>query len=168
MPDYTISSGDYIRPYRSPGGSPPLRSAPEAASQVYLTGDVLQMTDGTVERASTSGSTLTSITIAGVAAEPASSVTGTKRLYFTARPNTEFWARTRGGVTASSNVGAVYGMFRDSSKNVWLVDLGNATSTGGRVIVTECVDSTGSSGGAVAFAFGTYNSTVVPFVGHSA
>lgn len=168
MPDYTISSGDYIRPYRSPWGSPPVRSLGEAASQVFVVGDVLQNTDGTLLRASTTGSTGNSVLIVGVAAEAASSVTGTKRIYWDANPQIEFQGRTRGGLTQSSLVGVARGLFRDATKNVWLVDLGNAESTSERVIITECLDSTGSSGGAVAFRFGTYNSTLNAFSGRPA
>lgn len=166
--DFVISSGDYIRPYRSPWGSHPIRFAPEAASQSYLYGDVLQNTSsGQVNRASTTGSTCNSTAIVGVASQPASSVEGTRREFYEANPNVEFWARTRGELTQSSCLFKAYGLFRDSSKNVWLVDLGNAQSTSERVIITELIDSTGSSGGAVAFKFGSYNSTLQAFHGRS-
>ena len=111
--------------------------------------------------ASTSGSTVTSAAIVSVAAEPASSVEGTARIFYEANPNVEFWGRTRGATLQSSNLFTAYGLFRDSSKDVFLVDLGNAASTSERVIVTELIDSTGDSGGAVAFKFGSYNSTIL-------
>ena len=168
MSDFTISSGDYVRPYRSPWGSHPVRRRAEAAAQTYRYGAVLQNTSsGQVQLASTSGSTVTSTSIVGVAAEPASSVEGSFRIVYDANPNVEFWARTRGGVLASSNVDSAYGLFRDSSKDVFLVDLGNAQSTSQRVIVTELIDAAGDSGGAVAFKFGTYNSTLLAFHGRS-
>lgn len=168
MADFVISSGDYIRPLRSPWGSHPIRYAPEAAAQSYRYGDLLQNTSsGQIQIASTSGSTVTSTSLVGVASEPASSVEGTKRGYYEANQNVEFWARTRGELTQSSNLFKAYGLFHDSTKNVWLVDLGNAVSTSERVIVTELIDSTGSSGGAVAFKFGTYNSTLLAFHGRS-
>jgi hypothetical protein len=174
MADFTISSGDYVRPYRSPWGSHPVRSLPESVSQTYRYGDVLErVSDGSTNAgrlalASTSGSTVTSTAIVGVAAEGASSVTAAKRIFYVANPHVEFWGRTRGATLASSNVGKAYGLFRESTKNVFLVDLGNAASTSERVIVTELIDAEGDSGGAVAFAFGTYNSTLVVFRGFGA
>lgn len=166
--NFTISSGDYIRPYRSPWGSHPIKKAPEAAAQTYRFGAVLQNTSsGQVNIASTSGSTVTSTAIVGVAAEPASSVEGTARIFYEANPNVEFWGRTRGATLQSSNLFKPYGLWRDSSKDVFLVDLENAASTSERVIVTELIDSTGDSGGAVAFKFGTYNSTLQAFHGRS-
>jgi hypothetical protein len=174
MADFTISSGDYLRPYRSPWGSHPIRSLPESLSQTYRYGDVLERVAegstnaGRLALASTSGSTVTSTAIVGVAAEGASSVTAAKRIVYAANPNVEFWGRTRGATLASSNVDKAYGLFRDSSKNVFLVDLGNAASTSERVIITELIDAEGDSGGAVAFKFGTYNSTLVVFKGQGA
>jgi len=174
MADFTISSGDYVRPYRSPWGSHPIRSLAESVSQTFRFGDVVErVADGSTNAgrmalASTSGSTVTSTMVLGVAAEPASSVAGTKRIYYTANPHVEFWARTRGGTLASSNVNKAYGLFRDSTKNVFLVDIANAASTSERVIVTELLDAEGDSGGAVAFSFGTYNSTLVVFRGFGA
>ena len=51
-------------------------------------------------------------------------------------------------------MGTSYGLFRDSSKNVTLIDLGNTQSTSLRVMVTELIDAVGDSGGAVIFKFG--------------
>lgn len=149
-----------------------MRSGLESTAQSFKVGEVLEAaaqgstSAGRLARASTSDSTVTSTSIVGVAAEAASSVEGTKLIFYEANPNQEFWGRTRGGLTESSCLYQQYGLFRDSTKNVFLVDLGNAVSTSARVIVTELLDSTGSSGGAVAFRFGTYNSTLVILNGY--
>lgn len=169
MADFTISSGDYIKPYRSPWGPCEMRSGPESTAQVFLYGDVLELdhtvstSANRVKRASTSGSTVTSTAIVGVAAAAASSVVDTKIPYYSASPHNEFWGRTRGGTLALANVGLAYGLFRDASKNVVLVDLGNTESTSLRVIVTELVDAVGDSGGAVIFKFGCPNGSTNTF-----
>lgn len=163
--DFTISSGDYIRPYRSPWGAFPIKRGLESSAQSYIYGDVLELDDavGTsahrLTRASTSGSTCTSLSIVGISAGPASSVMDASAPYYEANPSVEFWGRTKLGVLGSSCVGNSYGLARDSTKNVWLVDFGNKVDTSVRVIVTELVDAVGDSGGAVLFHFGSTNST---------
>lgn len=157
MADFTISSGDFIRPYRTPAE---VLSAPESTNQVFRFGDVVQLDKGVstsahrVARASTSGSTCISTSILGIAGNAASSVVDTQLSVFAASNRNEFWARTRGGLLAGATVGAYYGLFRDSSKNVWLVDLGNTQSTSLRVQVTGLLDAIGDSGGAVTMKFG--------------
>lgn len=169
MADFTISSGDYIRPYKSPWGAFPMNSIGESTTGQTWTayGDVLSLGTSTDShrciRASTSGSTLTSVTIIGFAAQPASSVQDTPISYFEANKNVDFWARSRGGVLGSSCIGQSYGLFRDSSKNVWLVDFGNKVDTSCRVIVTKMIDAVGDSGGAVTFRCGSTNSTLVAY-----
>lgn len=166
MADIAISSGDYLRPYRSPWGSFPIKSAIESTGASFILGDVIEFSTKVstnyhrVERASTSGSTCISTSIVGVAAAAASSVQGTKIPYWEPNPNVEFWGRTRGGTLQSTCVNSCYGLFRDSSKNVWLVDFGNSVDTSVRVMVTELVDAVGDSGGAVLFKFGSTNSTL--------
>jgi hypothetical protein len=169
MADITISSGDYIRPYRCPWGQPEMRSGPESTAQTFKYGDVVELDLGVstganrIRQASTSGSTITSTAIVGVAAQPASSVVEQKVSYYSAAPANEFWARSRGGTLALATVGASFGLFRDSSKNVTLIDLGNTQSTSLRVIVTELVDAVGDSGGAVIFKFGCPNGSTNTF-----
>ena len=169
MADYVISSGDAIRPLRNPLGQFVIESLGESTSQVFVYGDVLEIdrnvstSSHRVKRASTSGSTVTSTTIVGVAAQGASSNVDQRVPFYSANSLNTFWGRTRGGVLASSNIGSGYGLFRDSTKNVFLVDLGNGVSTSVRVIVTDFVDQLGDSGGAVAFRFGTFDSTGVIF-----
>ena len=166
MADFTISSGDYIRPYKSPWGSFPMNSIGESTGATFLYGDVLELSTVVstnhhrAVRASTSGSTCISTSIIGIAATAASSVQDTPISYYEANRNVDFWARTRGGLLQSSCVDSSYGLFRDSTKNVWLVDLGNRVDTSCRVLVTKLVDAVADSGGAVLFRFGSTNSTL--------
>ena len=151
-----------MRPWRDrlPGGT--IESGQESTAQAYLVGDLLEM-DSQV--ASTSGfrlrialrsaSTITSTSLIGVAAEPASSVTDATRIYWPINPQTEFCARTRGSTITSSNIGQAYGLFKDSTKNVCGVDLANQVSTSLRVVITRLIDAAGDSGGYVGFKFGT-------------
>jgi hypothetical protein len=169
MADWAISSGDYIKPYRSPWGQLAVRVAPEGAAATFKYGDVLELDHGTstaanrVRKASTSDSTITSTSIVGVAAGPASSVVDAPVSYFEASPFNEFTARTRGGTLALTNVGLSYGLFYDSSKAVTLIDLGNTQSTSLRVIVTSLIDAVGDSGGLVTFKFGCPNGSTNTF-----
>ena len=169
MADIVISSGDYIKPYRSPWGQMAVRSGPESSACTFKYGDVVELDHGVstaanrIRQASTSDSTITSTAIVGVACGPASGVLGTAVPYFEASPFNEFTARTRGGTLALANVGLSYGLFRDSSKNVTLIDLGNTQSTSQRVIVTELIDAVGDSGGLVVFKFGCPNGSTNTF-----
>lgn len=169
MADKVISSADYIRPVRSPYGQHPINQIGESTTGQTWTayGDLLQLGASTDNhrciRASTTGSTCNSVTLIGVAAQPASGVQDTPITYYEPFPEVSFWARSRGGVLGSSCVGTSYGFFRDSSKNVWLVDFGNKVDTSCRCIVTRLVDDIGDSGGAVHFRFGSTNSTLVAF-----
>lgn len=169
MADWAISSGDYIKPRANAFGQLHVMSGPESTAQTFVYGDVLQLDSAVstganrIARASTSGSTITSTSIVGVACGPASSVVDATVSYFAATPFNEFTARTRGGTLALTNVGASFGLFRDSSKNVVLVDLGNAQSTSQRVIVTSLIDAVGDSGGLVTFKFGCPNGSTNTF-----
>jgi hypothetical protein len=110
---------------------------------------------GYLRIAATSASTVTSTSIVGVAAEPASSNTAQTRIYWAITPDTEFMARTKNSTITSTNVGQPYGLFFDSTKNVFGVDLGNQVSTSLRVVITGLIDAIGDSGGYVRFKFGT-------------
>lgn len=159
--NFAIGVGDYMRPYRTQGSDgATIDNGPESTAQSFKVGAVLEM-DSQVSTSSfrlrqalVSASTVTSTSIVGVAAEGASSVTDATRIYWRATPEQEFMARTRGGVLASTNVGLGYGIFYDSTKSVYGVDLANAQSTSVRVLVTGLIDAVGDSGGYVKFKFG--------------
>jgi hypothetical protein len=169
MADWAISSGDYIKPHRSPWGQLAVRQGPESTAQAFKYGDVLELDHGVstganrIRQASTTDSTINSTAIVGVACGPASGVVDAAVSYFEASPFNEFTARTRGGTLALANVGLSYGLFRDSSKNVTLIDLGNTQSTSLRVIVTGLIDAVGDSGGLVTFKFGCPNGSTNTF-----
>ena len=164
MADYTLSSGDYMRPYRTQGtDGVSMQHGPESTAQVFLVGALLEMdtqvstSNFRLRIALRSNSTVTSTGIVGVAAEAASSVTDATRIFWPVTPQIEYMARTRGGLIQSTNVGGVYGIFFDSTKNVHGVDLANAVSTSIRTVVTGLIDSAGDSGGYVRFKFATPN-----------
>lgn len=162
MADWAISSGDYMRPYRIQGTDACAQDyGPESTNQSFLTGFLLERDTATsscnfaLRKAAVSASTVTSTAICGVAAEPASSVNYATRVFWPAISQIEFMARTRGGLIQSTTAGQPYGLFFDSTKNVYGVDLANQQSTSLRVIVTRLIDAAGDSGGYVAFKFGT-------------
>jgi hypothetical protein len=164
MADWTISSGDYMRPYRTQGsdaGSIDF-GYESSVAQSYPVGALLEFdsTFNTLRAASTTGSTVNSVRVIGVAAEPASSIANNTRIYWAIQPHQEFMARTRGGVLGSTTVGVKCGIFRDSSKGVYLLDFGNKVSTSVLAVVTGLIDAAGDSGGYVRFKFGADIQTV--------
>lgn len=170
MADYVISSGDYMRPYRTVGADAgTLNYGPESTVQSFKVGALLEAdsqvstSNFRLRQALVSASTVTSTSLMGVAAEPASSVTDATRIYWPITPQTEFMARTRGDKIQSTTVGMPYGLFYDSTKAVYGVDLANAQSTSLRVVVTRLIDSPGDSGGYVAFKFGRPAGSTVTF-----
>lgn len=162
MADFTISSGDYMRPYRTQGAdAAAMDYGPESTGQSFIRGTLLELdvdvstSSHRLAKATVSNSTVTSTSLIGVAAESASSAVDANKIYWRITPQTEFMARTRGGVLAQTNVGSPFGLFFDSTKAVYGVDLANAQSTSIRVIVTGLIDAVGDSGGYVRFKFGT-------------
>lgn len=160
--NWTISSGDYMRPWRTQASDGvTIDSGPESTAQSFLRGSLLELDSQVatsafrLRQALASASTVTSTSLIGVAAEGASSVTDATRIYWRIAPEVEYMARSRGNVLASTNVGIAYGLFFDSTKNVYGVDLANQVSTSIRVVCTGLVDAVGDSGGYVRFKFGT-------------
>ncbi len=162
MADWTISSGDYMRPYKTQGGDGvALQAGPESTAQSWVVGSLLELdsqvatSNFRLRQALRSNSTITSTSLIGIAAEPASSNTDQTRIYWPIVPNVEYCARTRGSTITSTNVGQPYGLFFDSTKNVYGVDLANQVSTSLHVVITGLIDAVGDSGGYVRFKFGT-------------
>lgn len=162
MADFVIQAGDFMRPYRtqgSDGGT--MNYGPESTAQSFVRGALLELdsqvssSNFRLRQALASASTVTSTSLIGVAAEGASSVTDATRIYWPINPQIEYMARTRGGLIQSTNVGQAFGLFFDSTKAVYGVDLANQVSTSIRVVVTGLIDSPGDSGGYVRFKFGT-------------
>ena len=162
MADFVISSGDYMRIYRTQGADgASMDFGPESTGQTFVRGSLLELdvdvstSSHRLAEATVSASTVTSTSLIGVAAEAASSAVDRNRIYWRITPENEFMARTRGGTLAQTNVGVAYGLFYDSTKAVYGVDLANTQSTSLRVVVTGLIDAVGDSGGYVRFKFGT-------------
>jgi|TARA_R110002110_G_scaffold344363_6_gene554347 hypothetical protein len=159
MAQFTISSGDTLRPFKSRSGGVVLESGPESTAQTFRVGAVLELdtqvstSKHRLRVALTSASTVTSQGIVGVAAEGASSNTDQTAIYWPVNSDTEFIGRSRGLALASTQVGNYYGLFYDSTKTVFGVDMANAVSTSMRVQVTGLVDDVGDTGGQVRFKF---------------
>ena len=167
--NHVISSGDYIRPYTRSGAQPEILGIGESTAQSFKYGDVLEqdsLVSTSFHRAAVavrSNSTITSTSIIGVASAPASSVADQTIGFYSATPQNVFWARTINNTLQSTNVGGFYGLAKDTTNNVTLVDLGNAASTSLRVCITGLIDPIGDSGGAVTFKFGRPAGSTVTF-----
>lgn len=162
MADYTISSGDFMRPYRTQGSDAgSLTYGPESTGQTFRVGALLEFdvdvstSSHRLALATVSASTVTSTSLIGIAGQAASSQVDATVIYYPITPDIEYMARTRGGTLAQTNVGTAYGLFYDSTKTVHGVDLANTQSTSLRVVVTRLIDAVGDSGGYVGFKFGT-------------
>lgn len=172
MADYAISSGDYMRVYRTQGADAgTLTFGPESTGQTFKRGALLELdvdvstSSHRLAVATVSASTVTSTSLIGVAAEAASSNVDQTLIYHPITPQIEFMARTRGGTLAQTNVGSYYGIFYDSTKAVYGVDLANTQSTSIRLVVTGLIDAVGDSGGYVRFKFGRPVGSTVTFGG---
>lgn len=162
MADIAPSSGSYVKPYRSPWGAFPIRTmavSSGVSSLVIRVGDRVGLdvrTDTNYHRIKQS--TALSTVVVGFAAEEASTnpdkSTGAP-VYtipvWEAHPAVEFQCITKGGTLASSLVGARKSIKRDSTLNIWYIDIADDTEVNKNVVVTELIDAVGDSGGLVAF-----------------
>lgn len=162
MAQYTPSSGDYVRPHRSPWGAFPTRSmSPLSTSLVIQSGRLLTLNLA----GSTSYSAVIPVTtpnvfsIVGIAADSvptalASSATTPQLIsVWEANPMVEFKAVTKGGAQTSSIVGLRRSLVYDSTLTIHYVDLTASTATDWRVVVTGNLGAEGDSGGYVSFRF---------------
>lgn len=174
MTDIVLSSGDIMRPYRSPWGAFPTRgmklSTGNSSIGIFI-GRVVQIDVNStsfqdcIVPSSLSSGTIVSTAIVGVAAEnpnaplASTNVQGTVIPVWEANPNVEFRARTRGGLLNSTIVGQLKNLDWDSTLNIQLVNVGaGALATPlPRVVVTGLLDNSGDSGGAVTCRFVTAN-----------
>lgn len=164
MAQYTPSSGDYCRPFRSPWGGFPTKSFRTISTHGALA-------QGTLLTLNTAGSTavntvipstgaggLNAFSIVGILADTvaafvSSATEGIEVSVWEANPNVEFKAITKGGAVASSNIGLRKALAWDSTLSVLYVDLTVSTATDWRVVVTQNIQAVGDSGGYVAFRF---------------
>lgn len=181
MTDFTLSSGNIMRPYRSPWGAFPTKGyalSSGISSNAIVLGRIVGLDVNTDSNASqilpssqTNGDVL-STAIVGVAAESPSlggsstNTRGTVISVWEANPSVEFRANTFNGVLASSNVGKMKEIKWDSTLAIHLIDLGGSTAASVRCIVTGLIDAEGDSGGAVSFRFLTCDPSTIsaPFL----
>lgn len=167
MADFTLSSGNICRPFRSPWGAFPMRgftiSTGISSNNIQLgrivSFDANTATNGSrILPSSQTAGVVMSTLIVGVAAEAASSNDSTAAAdrvlaVWEANPMVEYRAHTQGAVLASSQVGALKAIVWDSTLTIHKVDLSNSTLINLRCVVTQLIDAVGDSGGAVAFRF---------------
>ena len=181
MTDFTLSSGNIMRPYKSPWGAFPTKGyalSSGISSNAILLGRIVGLDVNTDSNASqilpssqTNGDVL-STAIVGVAAESPSlggsstNTRGTVISVWEANPSVEFRANTFNGLLASSNVGKMKEIKWDSTLSIHLIDLGGSTAASVRAIVTGLIDAEGDSGGAVSFRFLTTDPSTIsaPFL----
>lgn len=164
MADFTLSSGNTIKPFRSPFGHFPTRtfgvSTGVSSAAIHMGRPVTldyteagNTSNAAFVKASTADNTFY---LAGIAAEAASgstAVAGTAISVWEANPMVEFRAVTKGAVLASSQVGLTKKLCWDSTLNIGWIDLTASTAADHRVVITQLIDAQGDSGGAVAFRF---------------
>lgn len=180
MTDFVLSSGNTMRPHRSPWGAFPLvgrKLSTGISSRMIFVGTVVGLDSASTAFmdciqpvVQTSGSLNPAAgQIVGVAAESASTgVPGTGLnilsttpgtqgtiMVWDAHPSVEFKAWTRFGLITSSIVGQAKELTRDSTLNIDLVNLRTSSlaTPAACVIITSLIDNSGDSGGAVTFRF---------------
>lgn len=133
MATFTVSTGDYIRPYRNAR----LQAFPEAASQTFKKGDVLilQTTADKGHQVKVSGADPASGTVVGIAAEDASGTENTLIGVFVLDPQAEFVVRV-GDTQAYDNddVGDEFGIVADATNTIWRLDRTETTAKVFRVL----------------------------------
>ena len=167
MAQYTPSSGDFCRPYRSPWGAFPTRSFTVASTNAkILIGTMVTLSTGAAVGGvaqlavvpSTGAGGLNATSIVGITAETAAAFTSSATLptaisVWEANPQVEFKATTIGGAQASSVIGLRKALQWDSTLTIHRIDLTASTATDWRVVVTQNLGAEGDSGGYMAFRF---------------
>ncbi len=183
MTDFVLSSGNTIRPHRSPWGAFPIRSMKLStgfsSNQIFI-GSLVGLDQAAstafndcIVKIGASSNMLTPAAgqIVGIAAENANiaslALPGSGQSVSTtpgaqgsipvweANPNVEFKAWTRFGLLTSSLVGTQKELTRDTTLNIDLVVV-KASSLATPllpVLITGLIDNSGDSGGAVTFRF---------------
>lgn len=176
MADLVLSSGNILRPYRSPWGAFPTRGFPLSSgisSNAILLGRVVALDANTDAKSrcilpsSQTAGVVMSTSIVGVAAESAigpgsTNSSGTLLSVWECNPMVDFRANTQGANLSGSQVGKVKALVWDSTLTIHKVDLSNSTAINVRVVVTGFIDNLGDSGGAVSFRFLTHDQSTSP------
>lgn len=174
MTDITLSSGDIIRPWKSPFGAHPIKDmklSTGISSAIIYQGMVVGLDVNStafqdcIIPSSVTSNAIVSTAIVGVAADgfdnalhPSNTnnkAQGTVIPVWEANPLCEFRGRTGHGLLNSTMVGQVKGIFRDSTLNIDLIECGASSlaTPANRVVITGLLDNSGDSGGAVTFRF---------------
>jgi len=171
MPDFTLNSGDFIRPWKSPWGAFPSRTmklSTGISSNAIRAGEVVALdTDSTsfrdcIKPVPQSSNSLNPVaaSIVGIANFNSTGMgnqtaQGTQVSVWDANPNVEFRARTRFGLLNSTIVGTHKELHRDSTLGIVVVNLATSSlaTPANCVLITGLLDSPGDSGGAVTFKF---------------
>ena len=157
MADKVLSSGDFVRPFRSPWGGYPIRAfgvSTGVSSAIIWMGRQVTLDPGSTNQQYVKASTATATNyIVGYAAEttPSTVVAGTKISVWEAHPDVEFRAVTKNGLIDSTSVGEVKAVVWDSTLNIQYIDLAESTAAKRLVVITQLIDNPGDSGGYVAF-----------------
>lgn len=186
MTDIALSSGNIMRPYRSPWGSFPIRNiacSTGVSTNIIRIGQVVQLDvnstafQNCVLPSSLSSAVVVSTAIVGIAAESpglnlsppvggtmtSTSPGGTPVIpVWEANPNVEFRVNTRKGLLNSTLVGQYRDIEWDSTLNIHLVNVGAAqlTTPQPRVVITGLIDNVGDSGGAITVRFLTKDPSI--------
>jgi hypothetical protein len=175
MTDFTLSAGNFCRPWSSPWGAFPIRTmklSTGISTLIIRVGTVVGLDvnstafqDCIVPSSLTSTmAVVASTAVVGVSAEgpgaaggnPSSTNSqGTLCQVWEANPHVEFVANTRNGLLNSTCVGQMKELCVDSTLNITLVNIGASSlaTPMPRVIVTSLLDNSGDSGGRVTFRF---------------
>lgn len=168
MADITPGASDYVRPHRSPWGAFPMRGMPLStgiSSNAIYVGQMVSLdVNSTAYQNCIVPSSLTSNTIVstanvGFAADSSTGLSNANNIgqgamypVWEANPMVEFRARTRNGLLNSTLVGQPHSILWDSTLHIHLVNVGaSSATTPVNVIITELIDNSGDSGGAVVF-----------------
>lgn len=169
MTDFTLSSGNICRPYRSPWGGFPTRTfavSTGVSSAAIVLGRPVTLdyteagntSNASYVKASTGDNTFYLAGIAIDAAQGSSATVGVTAIAcWECNPHVEFRAVTKGGTIQSSHVGLTKTLHWDSTLNIAYVDLSASTAADHRVVVTQMAADQGilqgDSGAAVVFRF---------------
>ncbi len=150
MATRTVTSADYMRPYRGPVR---VKNGPEDASETFVLGALVTFgaAAGHEDRIAECGSDPTKV--AGVAAQASSGTTDAPVGYWIAEAGVEFIGvvQDTGTLDQTQLTAAGYGVVYDSTNKIWRVDL---SDTSNKVVhITELIDNDGDVNGRVAFQF---------------
>lgn len=168
MTDITPTSGDYVRPHRSPWGAFPMRGmklSTGISSNAIFVGQAVGLDINStsfqdcIVPSSLTSNTIVSTCVVGFSADcsttPSNQNNQGQGVFYPvwdACPMVEFRARTRNGLLNSTLVGQAHSVLWDSTQHIHLVNVGaSSATTPFNVIITELLDNPGDSGGAVAF-----------------